>query len=115
MNFHTNDPNKIKESINKEKEFLRKHILKLYGGDEKKAALDLFVVDEIFKRADQHEQEKSLTLIQALKEKYKRMEKTRKWAKHGYILSVILITLTALTFLLSLLPIIIAGISASVF
>ena len=34
MNFHSEDPKKIKESIEKEKEYLKKHILKLYGGNE---------------------------------------------------------------------------------
>jgi len=84
MNFHSEDPQKIKESIEKEKEYLKKHILKLYGGNEQKAALDLFVVNEIFKRAEENEPHKAKTLIDALKEKYKRMQKEKKWAKHAY-------------------------------
>jgi len=102
MNFHKDNPEEIKKSIEKEKEYIKKHILKLYGGNQDKAALDLFVIDEIFKRADQQEPKKAKSLIDALKKKYERMKKERKWAKHGYILSVILTSLFALPMLLAI-------------
>ncbi len=102
MNFHKDDPEEIKKSIEKEKEYIKKHILKIYGGNQDKAALDLFMIDEIFKRADQQEPKKAKSLIDALKEKYKRMQKERKWAKHGYTISIILITLTALPIFLAI-------------
>ena len=100
MNLHKG-PTEVKKTIQEEKEYLKKHILKLYGNNEEKAALDLFVVDEIFKRAEQNQPHKSKSLIDALKEKYKRMQKERKWAKHGYILSIITSILVVLPFLLS--------------